>query len=291
MKYIKFFLVSSLIINLISCKSLSDSSTDFTEEHVFTKGIEGPATNSKGELFVVNFEKEGTIGKVDQKGNGSIFAVLPDGSVGNGIRFDKQDNMYIADYVNHNVLTIKRGTRVAEVYAHEPDANQPNDVAISPDGILYASDPNWKEETGNLWRVDKKGFHLLESNMGTTNGIEVSPDGSKLYVNESVQKKIWIYNLDKEGNVSGKKLFYSFNDFGLDGMRCDSKGNLYVCRYGAGKVVVLSPKAEKIREIRLKGKNPTNITFGGKNKKQCFVTVSDRGAIETFYAEFSGKDF
>ena len=291
MKYLKYLLVSALVINLISCKSLSDSSTDFTAEHVFTKGIEGPATNSRGELFVVNFEKEGTIGKVDQKGKGSIFTVLPDGSVGNGIRFDRKDNMYIADYVNHNVLIIKNGTQQATVFAHEPDANQPNDVAISPEGMLYASDPDWKEGTGNIWRVDQKGFHLLESNMGTTNGIEVSPDGLKLYVNESVQKKIWIYDIDKQGNVSNKKLFYSFNDFGLDGMRCDSKGNLYVCRYGAGKVVVLSPKAEKIREIRLKGKNPTNITFGGKNKKQCFVTVSDRGTIETFFAKFPGKDF
>jgi sugar lactone lactonase YvrE len=291
MKYLKFFLVSALIINLISCKSLSNTSVDFTEEHVFTKGIEGPATNSKGELFVVNFEKEGTIGKVDAKGKGSVFAVLPDGSVGNGIRFDRQDNMYVADYVNHNVLIIKNNTHTSEIFAHEPTANQPNDVAISPNGTLYASDPNWKDGTGNIWRVDSNGFHLLESNMGTTNGIEVSPDGLRLYVNESVQKKIWVYNIDVQGNVLGKKLFYSFNDFGLDGMRCDSRGNLYVCRYGAGKVVVISPEGTKIREIGLKGKNPTNITFGGKNKKQCFVTVSDRGAIETFFAEFPGKDF
>lgn len=291
MRYFIFTLVSLVLISLTSCKSLSDTAVDFTREHVFTKGIEGPATNSKGELFVVNFEKEGTIGKVDHKGKGIIYTVLPGKSVGNGIRFDKKDNMFIADYVNHNVLLIKNGSRTAEVYAHEPDANQPNDLAISPDGLLYASDPNWKDSTGNLWKVDQDGFHLLESNMGTANGIEVSPDGSKLYVNESVQKKIWVYDIDKQGNISNKKLFYTFNDFGLDGMRCDSKGNLYVCRYGAGKVIVLSPKAKLIREIRLKGKNPTNITFGGKNKKQCFVTVSDRGTIETFFAEFPGKDF
>ncbi len=291
MKYLKYILLATLIVNLISCKSLSDTAVDFTPEHVFTKGIEGPATNSKGELYVVNFEKQGTIGKVDKKGNGSIFAELPGKSVGNGIRFDKKDHMYIADYVNHNILTIKNGSNQAVVFAHETRANQPNDVAISPDGTLYASDPNWKDNTGNLWKVDQNGFHLLEANMGTTNGIEVSPDGKKLYVNESVQKRIWVYNIDQQGNVSGKKLFYSFDDFGLDGMRCDIKGNLYVCRYGAGKVVVLSPQANKIREIRLKGKNPTNITFGGKNKKQCFVTVSDRGAIETFYAKYQGKDF
>ena len=57
MKYFKYILLSILMINLISCKTLSDTATDFTQEHVFTKGIEGPATNSKGELYVVNFEK------------------------------------------------------------------------------------------------------------------------------------------------------------------------------------------------------------------------------------------
>ena len=36
----------------------------------------------------------------------------------------------------------------------------------------------------------RNGFVLLEKEMGTTNGIEVSHDGKKLYVNESVQRKI-----------------------------------------------------------------------------------------------------
>ena len=52
--------------------------------------------------------------------------------------------------------------------------------------------------------------------MGTTNGIEVSPDETKLYVNESVQKNIWVYDLDSDGNISNKILFYSFEDYGLD---------------------------------------------------------------------------
>ena len=268
-----------------------DKSFDFTEEHLFTKGIEGPAVDSKGNLYAVNFKDEGTIGIIDQNGIPSLYATLPNGSIGNGIRFDRKDNMYIADYINHNILKIKKGSDKAIVYAHEPTANQPNDVAISPNGILYASDPNWKNNTGKLWKVDKKGFHLLEADMGTTNGIEVSPDAKKLYVNESVQRKIWVYDLDKKGNIKNKNLFFSFSDFGLDGMRCDIKGNLYVCRYGAGKVVVISPKGKIIRTIELTGENPTNITFGGKDNKQCFVTVSDRGCIESFFAENPGKGF
>lgn len=291
MNPIKNIIILLIISNIQYISAQQDISTDFTKEHLFTKGIEGPAVDIKGNLYAVNFKNEGTIGIVDRKGTPSLYATLPNGSIGNGIRFDKNDNMFIADYTNHNILKIKKGSTKAIVYAHEPTANQPNDIAISPKGILYASDPDWKNSTGKLWKIDKNGFHLLESDMGTTNGIEVSPDAKKLYVNESVQRKIWVYDLDKKGNVNNKRLFFSFIDFGMDGMRCDNKGNLYVCRYGAGKVVVINPDSEIIRTIELKGKNPTNITFGGKDKKQCFVTVSDRGCLESFYSENSGKDF
>ncbi|MEM9687189.1 MAG: SMP-30/gluconolactonase/LRE family protein [Bacteroidota bacterium] len=263
-------------------KAFNSSSVDFTEEFVFTKGIEGPAVDSKGNLYAVNFSQEGTVGMVNKNGQSSLFATLPKGSTGNGIRFDKEDNMYIADYTGHNILRIQKGTSEAVVYATNPTMNQPNDLAIAPNGTLYASDPNWKEETGNLWMVSNREFILLEKDMGTTNGIEVSPDGKKLYVNESIQRNIWVYDIDSEGRLSHKKLFKSFADFGMDGMRCDAKGNLYVCRYGKGTVVVLAPDGNVIGEVRLKGKKPTNITFGGKDGKQCFVTVADRGCIETF---------
>ena len=276
---------------LWSCGEEKDQSFDFTQEGLFTPGIEGPAVDSKGNLYAVNFKEEGTIGIVDSDGNPSLFAELPNGSIGNGIRFDARDNMYVADYVNHNVLMIPAGTADAQVFAHDPRLNQPNDLAISPNGVLFASDPNWEQGTGQLWRVDENGFHLLEAEMGTTNGIEVSPGGKHLYVNESVQRRIWRYDLDDDGNVSGKTLFYSFDDHGLDGMRCDQKGNLYVCRYDAGKVIVLNPEGRLVREVILTGKKPSNITFGGKDGKQCFVTLADRGCFESFYAEFPGRDW
>ncbi len=288
---LSLIVLPTLFMVLISCNREVDKSTDFTAEFLFTEGIEGPAVDSKKNLYAVNFEKEGSIGIVNEKGKASLFVLLPNGSIGNGIRFDKDDNMFIADYVNHNILKIAKGTEVVDVYAHHKDLNQPNDLAIAPNGTLYASDPNWKNGTGNLWKIDDSGFVLLESDMGTTNGIEVSPKGDKLYVNESVQRKIWVYDINGQGGVENKKLFYEFDDFGMDGMRCDIEGNLYVCRYDAGKVVIINPAAKIIREVVLKGKKPTNITFGGKDHKQCFVTLSDRGCFETFRADNPGRAF
>ncbi len=262
-----------------------DNSTDFTKEYEFTKGIEGPAVDSKGNLYAVNFKEEGTIGVVNSKGESSLFVKLPTGSIGNGIRFDKSDNMYIADYTNHNILYIKKGSKEVAIFAHDSTMNQPNDIAISSNRTLYASDPNWKKGTGNLWMTSNRKLVLVEKNMGTTNGIEVSPDGKKLYVNESIQRNIWVYDITENGKPINKRIFKTFKDFGLDGMRCDAKGNLYVCRYDKGTVLVLSPEGKELREVQLKGKKPTNIAFGGKNNTQCFVTMADRGCFETFFSQ------
>jgi sugar lactone lactonase YvrE len=157
---------------------------------------------------------------------------------------------------------------------------------------LFASDPNWKEGTGKLWRIDTNGVAtLLSENMGTTNGIELSPDEKKLYVNESVQRRVWSFDVDGSGNISNKKLFIAFDDFGLDGMKCDKEGNLYITRYGAGTISVVSPQGVLLREIILKGKNCSNLVFGGEDGKTVFVTLQDRKGIETFRNDVAGKAF
>jgi sugar lactone lactonase YvrE len=84
----------------------------------------------------------------------------------------------------------------------------------------------------------------LAADMGTTNGIEVSPDGKTLYVNESVQRNVWSFDIGADGNLSNKKLVKKFDDHGFDGMRCDVDGNLYITRYGKGTVAVLSPNGK-----------------------------------------------
>ncbi|MFK8055660.1 MAG: SMP-30/gluconolactonase/LRE family protein [Saprospiraceae bacterium] len=253
--------------------------SDFTPPNAFTEGIEGPATDAAGNIYAVNFKEQGTIGKVTPEGKASLFATLPEGSTGNGIRIGKDGGLYIADYSSHNVLHLNPATMTTSVFAHSDEANQPNDLAIAPNGTLYTSDPNWADSTGQLWKVTSAGFELLEKDMGTTNGIEVSPDGSKLYVNESVQRNLWVYDIQADGGVSNKQLLHHFSDFGLDGMRCMPDGRLFVTRHGKGTVVVLSPEGMLLTEISLKGQKPTNLTFSPDYGK-CYVTLADRGCIE-----------
>lgn len=258
----------------------------------FTPGIEGPACDAQGNIFAVNYLKQGTIGKVSPAGIGTVFVTLPAGSIGNGIRFTPEGNFYVADYTGHNVLFVNAKSQQVSVFAHEPKMSQPNDLAMAPDGTLYASDPNWGEGTGQVWRIDRDGHvTLVADKLGTANGIEVSPNGKTLYVNESKQRNIWAFSIDAHGELKEKRLLRQFEDHGFDGMRCDVDGNLYVTRYGKGTVVKLSPSGEILKEISVLGARPSNICFGGPDGRTAYVTEVEYTRLVSFRVDRPGRSF
>lgn len=268
------------------------SARPFTPAKEFTEGIEGPASDRDGNVYAVNFARQQTIGRTSLKGESSVYVTLPGVSVGNGIRFDRTGVMYVADYVGHNVLRVDPVTRAVTVFAHNDSMNQPNDLAIALDGTLYASDPNWKAGTGQLWRIDRDGkTERLAEDMGTTNGIEVSPDGKNLYVNESVQRNVWAFDLTGEKKLTNKRLLRKFEDFGFDGMRCDVDGNLYITRHGKGTVVKLSPKGEILKEIGVLGSKPSNLCFGGLDGRTVYVTEVEHQRLVEFRVDRPGLEW
>ncbi|SFE59697.1 SMP-30/gluconolactonase/LRE family protein [Thermophagus xiamenensis] len=265
-------------------------SFDITPDSVFMDLAEGPAVSPNGTLYAVNYRHQGTIGFVKPDGSHGLFVDLPEGSTGNGIRLWKNETLLVADYTGHNILQIDINTKSISVLAHNPQMSQPNDIAISSKGVVYASDPDWENNSGRIWMTDQSGkLKLLMQNMGTVNGIELSPDEKLLYVNESNQRNIWVFDIQDDGTLANKRLLIKFADYGFDGMRCDEKGNLYVARFNKGTVAIISPDGKLIREVVLKGDQPTNVAFGGKDGKTVYVTVADRGAIEAFRTEFRGR--
>jgi sugar lactone lactonase YvrE len=264
-------------------------SKPLTEKNGFTPGIEGPACDAAGNLYLVALKRPADIAKVTPDGKAEVWVELPGKSAGNGIVFDKKGMMFVADYTGHNVLKIDPNTKKIEVFTHEPTMNQPNDLAIAPDGTLYASDPNWGKSTGQVWKIGTDGkVTKVAADMGTTNGIEVSPDGKTLYVNESVQRNVWAFPIKADGTLGEKKLLKKFDDHGFDGMRCDVDGNLYVTRYGAGTVVKLSPEGKVLKEIDVLGKSPSNICFGGPDGRTAYVTEVEHKRVVQFRVDKPG---
>jgi signal peptidase len=271
-------------------------SSQLTPKEEYTKGIEGPAVDAAGTLYVVNFGEAGTIGKLAAGARKSeLFAKLPAGSVGNGIRFDRDGRMYVADFKQHNVLVFQPGESTPTVYFHSHKFNQPNDLAVTADGTLYASDPSFSHHTGQIWRItggsDGKGRGAVmtsERQLGVTNGIDLSPDEATLYISESNTHEVWSFKFEGDKLVA-PHLLRKF-DSELDGLRTDVDGRIFVTRPTSGTVAVLAPDGSLVREIHLLGANPTNLTFGGPDGRTVFVTQADGRFIETFRVDRPGRE-
>jgi sugar lactone lactonase YvrE len=269
-----------------------------TPEGEYTPGIEGPAVDPSGNLYVVNFQQNGSIGKVAPGAPRSeLFTLLPPGSIGNGIRFDRQGRMYVADFKKHNIWVIERGETTPRVYFHSDRFNQPNDLAIAADGTLYASDPRFASPSGGqIWRItrgaDGKGRGEVMSTtrqLGVTNGIDLSPDGTTLYVSESNSRQVWAYRLDGD-KLLAPRLVRGFADFEVDGLRTDIDGRIYLARLSAGKIAIIAANGTLEREVPLGGKQPTNLTFGGPGGKTVFVTQKEGRFIEAFRVDRPGRE-
>ena len=254
------------------------SSQQWVEANTFTSGIEGPAFGPDGALYVVNYRQQGSIGRVSGQDTTELVFELPAGSIGNGIRFSADGSrMFIADYSRNRVWQYQMATQALSELVHVPAMHQPNDLALLPPDTLFASDPDWQSGSGQLWRVSADGrYQLLESGMGTTNGIEVSSDGHKLFVNESLQRRIWRYRIDEQ-QLHDKTLLAAFSHGGLDGMRMVQPGVLAVTRFGEGRVILLSTTGALLAELPLQHRYPTNLAV---QWPYLYVTLQDCGCIE-----------
>lgn len=131
------------------------------------KGLRDLRLIIKEILYFINPLHKGSIGKVDIQGNFTLFIKhLPQGSVANGIRFGGDQQMFLADYTNHDILTLNPSTKEVKVYAHDSLMNQPNDLAICCNNRMFASDPNWKDSSGQLWKAENGKLSLLLKDLG-----------------------------------------------------------------------------------------------------------------------------
>jgi signal peptidase len=208
--------------------------------------------------------------------------------------------MFLADFRGHTIFVVERGARSAVVYFRSAQFHQPNDLAISSDGALFASDPDFAGRTGRIWRVVKGAdgrvsgaIMASDRTMGETNGLDLSPDEKTLYVSESDTREVWSYAIEGD-RLTSSRLIHRFEGppaAELDGLRTDANGRIFVARPGAGTIAVLGPDGSLVREAKSLGLNPSNLTFGGPDGKTVYVTNASTRGVEFFRADGPGREF
>lgn len=254
----------------------------------------------------VVFDKEGrgyvswgkTITRFTLDGQQQVWAET---GAPNGHKILADGTHLICDASQHAVLHLSADGKLLPHASKECDGKPlrgPNDLTLdSANGGFYFSDPgdsSKEKPIGTVHYVDAKGkTHLIDSGYAFSNGIVLTPDGKKLYVAESQQDRVWVYDVMAPGKVSPKKLFADLPkkdeaagqiDNQPDGMCLDQAGNLYVAHYGMRQVQVLSPDGKLLARYAAGNLTTSNVAFGGPNRDQLFVTgaigdTENRGGI------------
>lgn len=283
-------------MNLYQSRRLQTKKNDH-----YTKGIEGPAADRHGKLYVTNFMHDGTIGmqsSADDFANPTIWWTLPQQGKSASVLVRSVDEIFVADYIHHIIYKIRDPQQQPEIFFQSTEMNQPNDMTMAADGTLYVSDPSWNSrKPGYIWKISSTGSLATKivTQAKAANGIELSPDEKILYFTESIQGKLYacdLATLQKNKTTSSPKdckLLVQFPPDTVDGIKTDLDGNIYIARIRQGKIDKYSPSGVLKTSILLKGKFPTNLAFGGSDGKSIFVTIRDDGSVETFHTPTAGR--
>ena len=161
----------------------------------------------------------------------------------------------------------------------------PNDVVVKSDGAIYFTDtfgafrlrdkdPR-KELDFNavyMWKDGK--LSLVAKDMPSVNGLAFSPDEKYLYVNAGRDNYVNRYEVRADDTLANGKLFFDLRKATgggvTDGMRVDTKGNLY--ETGPGGTWIISPEGKHLGTIRAPEVS-TNIGFGDADKKTLYIAA------------------
>ena len=170
----------------------------------------------------------------------------------------------------------------------DPDpGNRSNDTRCDPQGRLWlgtmCNNLTFDGEPAPLTRASG-GFFCVEgdgrssrmlSDIGITNSLAWSPDGTRFYCADTTRDVIWSFAYDPDGpRLSDRRVFVEGGPGHPDGSAMDENGCLWNARWGAGRVIRFTPDGRVDREIFVPVSQPSSCTFGGADRRTLFITTA-----------------
>jgi gluconolactonase len=271
-----------LLIFLFSCTS--ETELTLGEPEAITEGFqftEGPYWHPDGYLLFSDIPAN-VIYKWEPGNAESEVYIEPSGN-SNGITSSPDGTILLAQH-SGQVSRVNDDLSLS-VLAEEFNGsrlNSPNDLVARSDGKIFFTDPPFgvSEEDRELdfsgvYRLDQDStLTLLFDGFDYPNGIALSPDESKLYVNDSATGQIFQFDLLDDGSVENQSLFASVgerdNTGAADGMKTDSEGRVYST--GPGGLSIFDTEGNRVQIIEF-DERITNLTWGDSDYSSLYVTA------------------
>lgn len=129
---------------------------------------------------------------------------------------------------------------------------------------------------GELFRLDPdRTVTRLDGGFRVGNGIAFAPDDARMYLADSRDETVWVYDFDLEKGVPhNRRRFFSTADMEgrVDGAACDRDGHYWCALVHGGAVGCISPQGRLVERIALPLQHPTMVAFGGPDLDRLYVT-------------------
>jgi gluconolactonase len=201
-----------------------------------------------------------------------------------GLTLDPQGRLLICTFPGRSVDRIeKNGKRV--VLADRYDGkrlNGPNDVVVKRDGAIYFTDtftlplrekdPTTELPYAAIYMIKDGKVTLVIKDIPGPNGLAFSPDEKYLYANTGGSNTIRRYDVQPDDTVTNGELLIDLSvdttPGTTDGMRVDSKGNIYSS--GPGGAWIISPEGKHLGTIPVPERF-ANLSFGDVDNKTVYI--------------------
>lgn len=198
----------------------------------------------------------------------------------NGLAYNIDGGLLICQHGGHGIA-IYKGEKIQPFinsYKSKP-LNSPNDLVVHSTGKIYFSDPPYGLKDGKLnsetfqpvagvycWQ--NRELTIVCQTYSYPNGVCLTPDEKAVYIcsNKPFEKYISEYDI---ATHAFKKIFSEENS---DGIKCDRKGNVYLCNKDG--IIVLDKEGKRLALLSLPA-IPSNICWGGEHLNDLFITARE----------------
>ena len=243
---------------------------------------EGPVWDPAG-FVIVSDEVANKIFRVYMDGRKEELVSLgdPDGNT-----YDRRQQLIDCASVLRSIIRIDHKGKYETLASRFEGKrfNSPNDVVIGPDGAIYFTDPTLDLREGQkqelpfqgVYRLDPSGkVTLLTKELSQPNGLAFSPNGKRLYVDDSERRNIYAFDFTSEQTLTNGRVFAEEpggkGDGVPDGMKLDQAGNLYVT--GPKGIWVWDPQGRHLGTIVLP-EQPANLAWGDPDYSTLYITAT-----------------
>jgi sugar lactone lactonase YvrE len=173
-----------------------------------------------------------------------------------------------------------RLTRMGELWS---DAGvRMNEGGCDPQGRFYCGSMAYDQQlgAGALYRLDADGsVRVVLENVTVSNGLDWSPDGSRVYYNDTATYQIAVFDYDGESGLTGRRVFVDLwaESKRPDGLTVDAEGGVWVALSNGGAVRRYTSDGALDAVIEVPVTKVTACAFGGSRLDQLFITTSREG--------------